>query len=182
MEVPRQNKFMGEILMSSSALPPLGNLPSWARVSSLDRNRFPKPFLRDRLTTLPPTGPSLPPINSNIKIDHSVSYASQLDLPVQNVDKLSKNEQHRLVYYNKTIKYLQEKHAETLKKLHEEIEMLKQENKDLQFKVVMRKEQNRTSGNSHTSEDRDKIKELRKVVKNSEARNNMLQFALCQFG
>lgn len=38
------------------------------------------------------------------------------------------------------------------------------------------------SGNSHTSEDRDKIKELRKVVKNSEARNNMLQFALCQFG
>ena len=42
--------------MSSKALPPLGNLPSWARMSQLDNKRFrPKLFLSERLSKLPPT-------------------------------------------------------------------------------------------------------------------------------
>lgn len=112
--------------MSSSALPPLGNLPSWSRVSTLDRSRYPKPFLRDRLQTLPPTGVAVHPQNGERHGDDA-----QVAADMQILDNLTPAEQQRLVYYNKSIKFLQQQHAETLKKLHEEIDHLKQENKGL---------------------------------------------------
>ena len=34
-------------------LPPLNNLPQWSRINTLDRARYPKPFLKDRLQPLP---------------------------------------------------------------------------------------------------------------------------------
>ena len=112
--------------MSSSALPPLGNLPSWSRVSTLDRSRYPKPFLRDRLQTLPPPGGALS--SSDVGV---TSFSSDFQV----VDNLTTTEQQRLIYYDKSIKFLQQQHADTLKKLHEEIEKLKQENKGEFFKV-----------------------------------------------
>ena len=114
--------------MSSSALPPLNNLPSWSRVSSLDRSRYPKPFLRDRLQTLPPPG----------RKHSSTSDAEQtpLSMDIQLLDNLSAAEQQKLVCYDKSIRFLQQQHADTLKKLHEEIEQLKQENKGIEFPKV----------------------------------------------
>lgn len=174
--------------MSSSALPPLGNLPSWARVSSLDKNRFPKPFLRDRLATLPPTGSqtSLPPLteeDSNDDLAHLQIHprvSSQLDIPSHDIESLSQGEKRRLIYYNKTIKFLQKKHAETLDKLHSEIESLKQENKDLQFKSIMKRGKAAGSASSQrmVNGENEKIRELRLLLKNAQARNKMLNFAL----
>jgi len=173
---------MSDILMSSSALPPLGNLPSWARVSSLDRNKFPKPFLRDRLATLPPTrsSTSLPSVAEDSEGEFPV--ASQLELPVEDVANLSPSERKRLVYYNKTIKFLQKKHSDTLEKLHSEIEELKQENKDLQFKSIMRKGVIPKSASLHSNAANEELKELRQMIKNARARNNMLHFALRKLG
>ena len=108
--------------MSSSALPPLGNLPSWSRVSKLDRNRYPKPFLRDRLQTLPPAG-------GDVSHSSGSQLTAPLNIPVQFVENLSNSDQQRLVYYNKSIQFLQQQHSDTLRKLHEEIECLKKENK-----------------------------------------------------
>lgn len=187
MSAPVNHTLMADILMSSSALPPLGNLPSWARVSSLNQNRLPKPFLRDRLPTLPPAGS-----NTNLVVDEKltsdlvesrVPFASQLDLPVQDIENLTLNEKRRLVYYNKTIKFLQKKHSDTLNKLHEEIEALKTENKDLRFKAIMKSGTNGNSAQSSlTGENSAKAKELRHMLKNAEARNNMLHFALHKIG
>lgn len=108
-------------MSSSSALPPLNNLPSWSRVSSLDRSRYPKPFLRDRLQTLPPTNGK----------HGAPSDTSHVSMDIQLLDNLNAVEQQRLVYYDKSIKFLQQQHTDTLKKLHEEIDQLKQENKGI---------------------------------------------------
>ncbi|XP_076801518.1 uncharacterized protein LOC143445976 [Clavelina lepadiformis] len=179
--------------MSSSALPPLGNLPSWSRVSTLDRSRYPKPFLRDRLQTLPPTGSSLVPL-----IDHH-GDAGQTSTPmdIQFLNDLSPAEQQKLLYYNKNIKFLQQQHADTLQKLHEEVDRLKQENKDLQFKFIMGKNINPDQGqrsfsavdSSSVSNDaasgdlqsillQEEVKDLRLALKNAQGRNNLLQHAL----
>ena len=106
--------------MSSSALPPLGNLPSWSRVSTLDRSRYPKPFARDRLQTLPPTGG---------KFSSTDVGPTPFSMDIQLLDNLAGTDQQHLLYYDKSIKFLQQQHADTLKKLHEEIDKLKQENK-----------------------------------------------------
>ena len=174
--------------MSSSALPPLGNLPSWSRVSTLDRSRYPKPFARDRLQALPPPGGNL--------LSNDVGSAP-FSMDIQLLDNLTATEQQRLLYYDKSIKFLQQQHADTLKKLHDEIEKLKQENKDLQFKSIMGKvasEHNRKSSNESIGENfpalpvvgneiqsivlQEEIKDLRLALKNAEGRNALLQHAL----
>lgn len=111
--------------MSSSALPPLGNLPSWSRVSTLDRSRYPKPFLRDRLQALPPSG------NGAAQIPFE-SAAQAIDFKI--LDGIPPADQQRLIYYNKSIKFLQQQHSETLKKLHDEIDKLKKQNKGFIYK------------------------------------------------
>lgn len=160
--------------MSSSALPPLGNLPSWSRVSKLDRNRYPKPFLRDRLQTLPPAGGDLIHTGGN---QHSTTA---LNIPVQFVENLTASDQQRLVYYNKSIQFLQQQHTDTLRKLHEEIECLKKENKDLQFKVVMTKNASSTASASEiqTIIFQEEVKELRRALESAQGRNIKLQDAL----
>nr|XP_002130002.1 coiled-coil domain-containing protein 74B-like [Ciona intestinalis] len=160
--------------MSSSALPPLGNLPSWSRVSTLDRSRYPKPFLRDRLQTLPPSGNTdrLPDGGQGSKMD------------IQLLNNLPLSDQQRIFYYNKSIKFLQQQQADTLQKLHEEINQLKVENKDLQFKFVMNKNSSDFSP-SHTQGSvfqsmllQEEIKDLKAALKSAQGRNCMLQKAL----
>lgn len=121
--VPLLSSIICMLLMSSSALPPLGNLPSWSRVSTLDRSRYPKPFLRDRLQTLPPAG------NNTLPSGEKLEGCQINDFQI--IDNLSPAEQQRILYYNKSVKFLQQQHADTLKKLHEEIDSLKQENKGI---------------------------------------------------
>ncbi|XP_045391184.1 coiled-coil domain-containing protein 74A-like isoform X1 [Lemur catta] len=45
--------------------------------------------------------------------------------------------QKRVVDLEKSLQFLQQQHSETLAKLHEEIEYLKRENKDLHYKLIM---------------------------------------------
>uniref|UniRef100_G1U7F9 Coiled-coil domain containing 74B n=1 Tax=Oryctolagus cuniculus TaxID=9986 RepID=G1U7F9_RABIT len=45
--------------------------------------------------------------------------------------------QKRVLDLEKSLQFLQQQHSETLVKLHEEIEHLKRENKDLQYKLIM---------------------------------------------
>lgn len=99
--------------MSSSALPPPGNLPSWSRVSTFDRSRYPRPFVRDRIS------------------------AADTAVDVRFLEKVSQSVQHQFLNQDKSIKFLQEQHSETLRKLHQELECLKKENKDLKFKIIV---------------------------------------------
>uniref|UniRef100_S4R1K8 Coiled-coil domain containing 74A n=1 Tax=Mus musculus TaxID=10090 RepID=S4R1K8_MOUSE len=45
--------------------------------------------------------------------------------------------QKRILDLEKSLQFLQQQHSETLVKLHEEIEHLKRENKDLHYKLIM---------------------------------------------
>lgn len=159
--------------MSSSALPPLGNLPSWSRVSKLDRNRYPKPFLRDRLQTLPPAG-------GDVSHPSAGQLTAPLNIPVQFVENLTVSDQQRLVYYNKSIQFLQQQHTDTLRKLHEEIDCLKKENKDLQFKIVMTKNASSPTSASEIQNIifEEELKDLRRALESAQGRNTKLQHAL----
>ncbi|MBN3322473.1 CC74B protein, partial [Atractosteus spatula] len=103
--------------MSSSSLPPLGNLPHWSRVVSLDKARYPRSFPRDCLELQP----SLPP-----------SSPGGMESGPRRVSALERD-----------LQFLQQQHTETLGKLHAEIEQLRRENKDLQYKLIMEPKQSR---------------------------------------
>uniref|UniRef100_A0ABI0P290 Coiled-coil domain containing 74B n=1 Tax=Bos taurus TaxID=9913 RepID=A0ABI0P290_BOVIN len=58
--------------------------------------------------------------------------------PGQHGASLGLNEaQKRVLDLEKSVQFLQQQHSETLVKLHEEIEHLKRENKDLHYKLIM---------------------------------------------
>jgi len=177
-----QQNLMAELMMSSKALPPLGNLPSWARLSQLDNKRFrPKLFLSERLSKLPPTKLPTEEVNNHCNINTLNLDELSLD-DDDDLEGLSAHAQVKIKQYKKTVKFLQKIHADTLKKLHAEIEILKEENKDLQFQsIIKRKLQNVVKPNDNL-ENNEKMKELRQMIKNAQARNNMLHFALRKIG
>eukprot|EP00918_Siedleckia_nematoides_P097606 GHVU01213837.1.p1 GENE.GHVU01213837.1~~GHVU01213837.1.p1 ORF type:complete len:435 (+),score=53.92 GHVU01213837.1:564-1868(+) len=111
------------------ALPPLNNLPQWSRVNTLDKARYPKPFLKDRLQPLPNVAE--PTSASNKRQDSMDSEDAELGL----VDNM--NPGQRIQHLERSIMFLREQHHEVLTNLHEEIDKLKRENKELQFKIVM---------------------------------------------
>ncbi|KAI0208833.1 hypothetical protein LSAT2_006449 [Lamellibrachia satsuma] len=110
---------------SIAPLPPLNNLPQWSRVNTLDKARYPKPFLKDRLQPLPDPTPGdeeAAPVagsNSDMEIINNTN-------PVQRIEHLEKS-----------LDFLRRQHQEVLANLHDEIDTLKRENKDLQFQIVM---------------------------------------------
>lgn len=161
-------------MSSSSALPPTSNLPSWSRVSTLDRSRYPKPFLRDRIPLSP---------NGETTVELS-------NVDVKFLEKMTTNVQHQLINHDKSVKFLQQQHAEILSKLHAELDSLKKENKALQFKVVLAHRSNSPAQNS--DEDKvsfsqtaptdiktlllqEEIKDLKRALKESSMKNNELK-------
>lgn len=117
-------------MSTQTQLPPLSNLPQWSRVNTLDKARYPKPFLKDKLNPLPMAGTGQgggSPTSSDKELD-----LGDMD-PVQRVRHLEKS-----------INFLRVQHNEVLSSLHEEIEGLKQENKDLHFRLVMHQKGART--------------------------------------
>ncbi|XP_033116995.1 uncharacterized protein LOC117116956 isoform X2 [Anneissia japonica] len=108
--------------MSSSSLPPLQNLPQWPRIHSLDKSRYPKPFLRDQIQVLPPPR-QVKELGDSFDVASSVSG---------DMDQTA-----RLQHLEKSIDFLKHQHKEVLRSLHEEIGHLKQENKDFHFKLIM---------------------------------------------
>ncbi|CAC5405897.1 unnamed protein product [Mytilus coruscus] len=109
--------------LSMNQLPPLSNLPQWSRINTLDRGRYPKPFVKDK---------------HNPTVDGKKDEENEEDKDVTEM-----NPTQRIHHLEKC--------------LHEEIEGLKKENKDLQFKIIMsqknqqQSEKRSASTNSHKS-------------------------------
>ncbi|XP_053376286.1 coiled-coil domain-containing protein 74A-like isoform X2 [Mercenaria mercenaria] len=107
-------------LTSMNQLPPLGTLPQWSRVNTLNRGGYPKPFTKDKLLPVPD------------KVG---------DEDDRSIDLSELNPAQRIHHLERSIMFLKQQHAEVLKSLHDEIDNLKKENKDLQFKIVMSQKQ-----------------------------------------
>lgn len=157
-----------------SKLPPLTNLPSWSR-SSLERRKVHRSITKD------PVGPSsknqagIPsPIrrDSGLKLAHSAKATSRIvSAPSSPQEKARSRKEAQL---QNSISFLQEQHQETLLKLHEEIEKLKSENKELNFKLIVTNE-NSVPTSATTAESkqrasgsyyRSKIRRLENEIKN----------------
>ncbi|XP_070242803.1 coiled-coil domain-containing protein 74B [Bos mutus] len=72
--------------------------------------------------------------------------------PGQHGASLGLNEaQKRVLDLEKSVQFLQQQHSETLVKLHEEIEHLKRENKDLHYKLIMNQKSHKKGSTSSSS-------------------------------
>ncbi|XP_072911696.1 coiled-coil domain-containing protein 74B isoform X2 [Hemitrygon akajei] len=107
--------------MSSSSLPPLRNLPQWSRVGTLDRTRYPCSFPQNNVNPIPLS----PALKTNKPEPPQQASRGELDANL------------RAATLERNLKFLQEQHSETLEKLHKEIELLKQANQDLIFRMIM---------------------------------------------
>ncbi|KAJ8408569.1 hypothetical protein AAFF_G00252040 [Aldrovandia affinis] len=115
--------------MSSFNIPPLGHLPHWSRVGSLDKAHFPRPLPRDRLQPLP----NLPCVDSR----GALCVHGDMDTRVASLER--------------DINFLQLQHKDTLEKLHGELDNLMRENKELQYKLIMDPAQAHRKGSSRRS-------------------------------
>ncbi|CAG5135791.1 unnamed protein product [Candidula unifasciata] len=104
----------------NNPLPPLNTLPQWTRVHAFDKNRYSKPFIKDQKASVNLFGGF-----KNNGEDDDILAATEM------------NPSQRIQYLERCIVFLKQQHSEMLHSLHEEIEKLKTENKDLQFKIVM---------------------------------------------
>ncbi|XP_065890498.1 coiled-coil domain-containing protein 74B-like [Dysidea avara] len=87
-------------------------------------------------------------------------------------DSLGQNGSQKIIQLEKNIAFLKQQHEQTLSKLHQEIERLMQENRDLNFKVVMTQGGNgyKPCCKSHHSGQEDDSDELRSIMLEEEAR------------
>lgn len=116
-----------EMPATSMSLPPLQNLPQWPRIQTLDKARYPKPFLKDHIQVLPATQPLSPKA--------LMADAMSVDGALVTVGDVGA--QQRMQHLEKNIEFLKRQQREVLSSLHEEIDSLKRENKELHFKVIM---------------------------------------------
>uniref|UniRef100_K7FMX7 Coiled-coil domain containing 74A n=1 Tax=Pelodiscus sinensis TaxID=13735 RepID=K7FMX7_PELSI len=98
--------------MSNTSLPPLGNLPQWSRVGRLDKS-------------------------SHLQLDNQDNLEHQPNSQSKPVQVCNKDRDKLVMDLEKSLAFLQQQHAETLMKLHEEIENLRRENKELHYKLIM---------------------------------------------
>ncbi|XP_067649420.1 coiled-coil domain-containing protein 74B-like [Haliotis asinina] len=103
----------------------MNNYPQWSRVNTLDKARYPKPFVKDKIQ------PSMEMKRDADEEDGSLEMNDQLN-PAQ-----------RAQYLERSLVFLKRQHQDVLRSLHEEIDALKRENKDLQFRIVMSQKQSR---------------------------------------
>ncbi|XP_043354088.1 coiled-coil domain-containing protein 74B isoform X2 [Dermochelys coriacea] len=89
--------------MYNTSLPPLGNLPQWSRVG-VDKS-------------------------SHLQLGIQNNQGPQPHSQSQSVEVWNKDSHKLVMDLERSLKFLQQQHAETLMKLHEEIEYLKRENK-----------------------------------------------------
>lgn len=114
-------------------LPPLQNLPSWSR-NSLGRRKQRRPIIRDRLQPIKSIREEMDEISEDRSNELS-NYSGRIVSAPSRGHGLEQTQ--RLDNIEKRLDYLRTQHAETLSNLHNEIERLKAENKELNFKLVM---------------------------------------------
>ncbi|XP_035691943.1 uncharacterized protein LOC118426556 isoform X1 [Branchiostoma floridae] len=124
---------------TTSGLPPLqAQFPQWSRVGTLDKARYPRPFLRDRLQTLPPPGSQHDDRGDRQGSAGRVQFSPEsTDSDLFGTGDMDANS--RVQHLQKSMNFLKQQHGDVLKSLHDEIEGLKRENKDLHFKLIMSK-------------------------------------------
>ncbi|XP_024238021.1 coiled-coil domain-containing protein 74A [Oncorhynchus tshawytscha] len=103
--------------MSGNSLPPVRNLPHWSRVGCLDKPCFPQPR--------PFPFNHLEPLSDSPRGDRGGEVSSHRDMDT------------RVASLQRNIQFLQLQHKDTLQKLHGEIDDLRRENKELQYKLIM---------------------------------------------
>lgn len=89
-------------------------------------------------------------------------------------DSLGQEGSHKISQLEKNIAFLKSQHEQTLSKLHQEIERLMEENRDLNFKVVMTQSgsgpYSKTCCKRHDGQQEDDPDELRSIMLEEEAR------------
>ncbi|XP_043354090.1 coiled-coil domain-containing protein 74B isoform X4 [Dermochelys coriacea] len=100
--------------MYNTSLPPLGNLPQWSRVG-VDKS-------------------------SHLQLGIQNNQGPQPHSQSQSVEVWNKDSHKLVMDLERSLKFLQQQHAETLMKLHEEIEYLKRENKVSRYSLTNRQQ------------------------------------------
>ncbi|KAM8743284.1 coiled-coil domain-containing protein 74B [Acanthopagrus schlegelii] len=117
--------------MSSYNLPPVRHLPQWTRVGRLGKPCSPRRLPESHLQPLPP------PADRRVgRAAAGVSCHGDTD--------------PRVASMQKNIQFLQQQHKETLEKLHAEIDHLRRENKELQYKLIMESPKSSTRVTTHS--------------------------------
>lgn len=115
---------------TGSQLPPLNNLPQWSRINTLDKARYPKPFLKDRLQPLPNMHTEGMAGMPGIQTDSAGSSEDREEGSAVILQPSGDgNSSQRIQHLEKSIHFLQVQHQEVLANLHDEIEKLRRENK-----------------------------------------------------
>ncbi|XP_044031271.1 uncharacterized protein si:ch211-222n4.2 isoform X2 [Siniperca chuatsi] len=119
--------------MSSYNLPPVRHLPQWTRVGRLGKPCSPRRLpAANQLQPLP----VVPPADKGVGRAAEVPCQSDMD--------------PRVASMQRNIQFLQQQHKETLEKLHAEIEYLRRENKELQYKLIMEPPKSSRKGMTHS--------------------------------
>ncbi|XP_034047701.1 coiled-coil domain-containing protein 74A [Thalassophryne amazonica] len=105
--------------VSSHHFPPIRNLPQWNRVGCLGKSSR-RPLLRPLPAPPPPAGRG-----AVRRAEESSSSSSRTGADP------------RVSCLERSVQFLQEQHKDTLEKLHAEIDHLRRENKELQYKMIM---------------------------------------------
>ncbi|KAM9820205.1 coiled-coil domain-containing protein 74B [Neosynchiropus ocellatus] len=105
--------------MSSRELPPIRHLPHWTRVGSLGNGSLPQRLPANRSQQLP----------GDQKVDGGSKKGA--------VPPGGGESDPRVASLRRNIEFLQTQHKETLEKLHGEVEHLRRQNKELQYRLIM---------------------------------------------
>ncbi|XP_029300035.1 coiled-coil domain-containing protein 74B isoform X2 [Cottoperca gobio] len=125
------------------------HLPQWTRVGRLGKPCSPRRLPANKLQPLPVA----PPADRRVWRAAEVTCHSDMDPRVASVQR--------------NIQFLQQQHKETLEKLHAEIEYLRRENKELQYKMIMEPPKSSRKGVTHSR------RGIRPPTQGSEARTGL---------
>lgn len=114
-------------------LPPLSTLPSWSRASLHHKPKH--PLQPDKLRPLATCTVST--VKGEAQLSPSTSGSSNSSDKEENTLHVIEVYKQRVKYLSNNIDFLKEEHGKILKSLHDEIERLKYENKDMKFKLII---------------------------------------------
>uniref|UniRef100_UPI0037E78D78 coiled-coil domain-containing protein 74B n=1 Tax=Semicossyphus pulcher TaxID=241346 RepID=UPI0037E78D78 len=137
--------------MSSNNLPSVRHLPQWTRAGRLGKSCSPRRLPPNQLPPLP-----VAPPEDRVR---GAGRAAEVSCH-SNIDP-------RVASMQRNIQFLQQQHKETLEKLHAEIEYLRRENKELQYKLIMEPPRTGRKGTTHSQ------RGIRPPTQGSEARSGL---------
>ncbi|CAN0370755.1 unnamed protein product [Lampetra planeri] len=153
--------------MSSASLPPVGNLPHWSRVTSLDRAHYPRPVDGERpvhrlnVQPAPVEGITLAVGSGGWDRKGSGDVRSESGAGSSRSEhgkatatggvEASSLAGRRILQLERSLEFVQKEHADMLQRLHAEVDRLTRENKDLQFMLIVNQRELHSSEAQQTS-------------------------------